>query len=320
MFSQEVAPRGKPVVFRGLVRDWPAVNAARGSSEQIAHYLKKLDLGVDIPFVVGRPANQGRLFYEPSMQALNFERRASKLSAALDEMLAERNASEPRSLYLQSLPLPQVLPAFAEENHCALAPQNVFGRIWIGNSVTVPPHFDLSDNIACVVAGRRQFTLFPPEQLANMYMGPIDFTPAGTPVSMASIEHPDFERHPRFKTALESAQQAVLEPGDAVYIPYAWWHGITSLESFNILVNYWWNEATSWVKSPYDSLLLAVLALRDLPPEQRRVWRGLFDHVVFQEAGEAFAHLEPAHRGALGPLNAERARMLRQMLARTLMS
>ncbi len=311
---------GKPVVLRGLVRDWPAVRAALQSPEAISDYIAAQDLGRDMPFIVGRPANEGRLFYESGMQALNFDKRPSRLAQALRDILAEAGAQPPRTLYVQSLPIDDYLKDFSAQNAMPLLPASVHGRIWIGNAVTVPPHFDLSYNIACVVAGRRRFTLFPPEQLPNMYIGPIDFTPAGTPVSMVSVEHPDLEKYPRFAAALKTAQQAVLEPGDAVYIPYAWWHGISSLEPFNILVNYWWNDATSWVRSPYDCLLHAVLGLRALPPDQRNFWRQMFASIAFEENGDPFAHLAPEHRGALGPITPERARALRQILARSLMS
>jgi hypothetical protein len=39
----------------------------------------------------------------------------------------------------------------------------------------VQTHFDLPSNIACVVGGLRRFTLFPPEQLPNLYVGPLEF-------------------------------------------------------------------------------------------------------------------------------------------------
>jgi len=60
--------------------------------------------------------------------------------------------------------------------------------------------------------GRRRFTLFPPEQIANLYVGPLDFAPTGAAMSMVNLRNPDFARHPRFKEALAATQVAELGP------------------------------------------------------------------------------------------------------------
>ncbi len=65
--------------------------------------------------------------------------------------------------------------------------------------------------------------LFPPEQAANLYVGPLDMTMAGQPTSMVDLEQPDLARFPRFASAQASAQMVLLEPGDAIYIPAMWW-------------------------------------------------------------------------------------------------
>ena len=77
--------------------------------------------------------------------------------------------------------------------------KTVLPRIWLGNAITTPTHLDEWNNIGCVVAGRRRFTLFPPEQIANLYIGPLDFAPTGAPMSLVSLHEPDFERFPRFR-------------------------------------------------------------------------------------------------------------------------
>jgi hypothetical protein len=83
---------------------------------------------------------------------------------------------------------------------------------------------------------------------------------------MVPLEQPDLRRYPRFQHALAAAQSAELEPGDAVYIPYFWWHHVQSLDRFNTLVNYWWDDASVQFGSPYDCLLHSFLTLRQLPP------------------------------------------------------
>ena len=62
-------------------------------------------------------------------------------------------------------------------------------------------------------------------------------------------------------------------------------------------------------------LLHAALALRDLPPDQRAVWRAMFEHLVFTAPEDAMAHLPPEQRGLLGPPSAERTGEVRGILA-----
>ena len=97
----------------------------------------------------------------------------------------------------------------------SIVDDNVLPRIWLGNRITTPTHVDEWNNIGCVVAGRRRFTLFPPEQIANLYIGPLDFAPTGAPMSLVSLRDPDFARYPKFREALAAAQSAELAPGDA---------------------------------------------------------------------------------------------------------
>ena len=174
-------------------------------------------------------------------------------------------------------------------------------RLWIGNAAKVAIHHDPSENIACVAAGRRRFTLFPPEQVGNLYMGPFHQTPAGVPVSLVHLTDPDLERFPRFARALDAAMTAELGPGDALYIPYHWYHHVEALEPFNVLVNYWWDSAPAGVGSPWDVMLHAMTSLRALPPGQRRAWKAMFDHYVFMSGGDPGAHLPEADRGVLTP-------------------
>jgi hypothetical protein len=116
---------------------------------------------------------------------------------------------------------------------------------------------------------------------------------------------PDLERYPKFAHALERAQIAELAPGDAIYIPFYWWHGVDSLESLNLFINYWWNDKGQLGGSPYDALAYAIYALKVLPPEQRAVWRNVFDHYVFEADGDPVGHLPPHARGILGELTPE---------------
>jgi len=174
------------------------------------------------------------------------------------------------------------------------------------------------DNLACVIAGRRRFTLFPPEQVANLYVGPLDFTPAGQAISLVDFARPDFDRYPRFAQALAHAQVVELAPGDALFIPGLWWHHVEALEPLNVLVNYWWRRSPAYMDSPMNALMLAIMTVRELPEHERRAWQQMFAHYIF-EADEQTAQHVPAHaRGVLSPMDANATRSLRARLLKRL--
>ncbi|HRE45282.1 MAG TPA: cupin-like domain-containing protein [Terricaulis sp.] len=317
-FLEEIAPRNAPAVLRGLVRDWPAVQAGRVSAEAACAYVKRFDIGRPQEILVGPPEIGGRFFYRDDMSGFNFERQRTTLPDALDRILASARDPRPAALYVESTPVAERIPEFSRENTLDLVPPSAGPRIWIGNATIVQTHFDLNDNIACVIAGRRRFTLFPPDQIGNLYVGPLDFTLSGPPVSMVDLNAPDLARFPRFSQAQAVAQAAELEPGDAIYIPYGWWHQVEALAPFNMLLNYWWNEYRPANGAPFDAMLHAVMVLRELPEPQRAVWRSLFDHYAFKRDGEPVGHLPPEQRGMMGAMNPERVRQIKAILLRAI--
>jgi hypothetical protein len=223
------------------------------------------------------------------------------------------------AVYIGSVPTAEILPGFDRDNCMSLLPPELAApRIWVGNRSEVSAHFDLSDNIACVVAGRRRFTLFPPDQVANLYVGPLDHTMAGQPASMAPLKAPDFDRFPRFREALAAARTAELEPGDVIYIPTLWWHHVEALSAFNVLVNYWWEDPPANAGGAFEAMVHGIMAVSYLPAERRRAWRAMFDHYVLRPDGEPMAHLPPEHRGILAPPTPQLRERIRQFLLRSL--
>jgi hypothetical protein len=265
--------------------------------------------------MVAPRSEQGRFFYRPESKQMNFERSNESLAALLHGLLQQRDEEQPLGIAMQAIPAPEILPGVQEDNPNPFVPEGAPARLWIGNQVSVAPHFDVADNIACVTAGRRRFIIFPPEQTANLYPGPMDVTPATVPISMVSLDEPDFERFPRYREALDAALVAELEPGDAIYIPYLWWHGVQSLSRFNILTNFWWNRDPTAARYPYVALLRLVYMLyRGMPAEHREAWRALYDYYVFEEHGDPMQPLAAAHRDFEREVNPEASASLRQMI------
>jgi hypothetical protein len=291
VFETEIFPGNQPAVMKSLVRHWPAVQAGTRSPADLASYIKQFDTGGAVNGAVGHPRINGRFFYSDDLKGFNFEHRKVSVSAALDTLVSLVADPEPPAIALQAIPVPDILPEFRDHNPMPLLDGHIAPRVWLGNRARIAAHFDNNHNIACVVSGTRRFTVFPPEQVGNLYIGPLLRTPGGSPISMVDLVEPDYSRFPKFGEALDSAQQAVLEPGDAVFIPILWWHGVEALDPLNTLVNYWWNDAESGRDKPFLSLVHSMLLLSKLPAAQRESWRALFDYFVFHTDGDPGAHL-----------------------------
>jgi hypothetical protein len=205
-------------------------------------------------------------------------------------------------MYAGGIPIPKHLPGLIPGIPVEMLDmtRETLISLWVGNRTHTTTHWDQSQNLACVVAGRRRFTLFPPEQLKNLYVGPLDFTLAGQPTSLVDIDAPDLETYPRFAAALKTALRAELDPGDALYIPAMWWHDVLSLEDFGSLINFWWRDAEPPLMSPINALYHTIITVRDLLPNELAAWRNMFDHYVFGDNGDPVAHVPEPARGILG--------------------
>ncbi len=309
---------GQPVVLRGLVAEWPAVAAARQGDAAMIAYLSREPAARPVGAIAAAPSEQGRFFYTPDATKLNFVRGNGRLETFLADLLRAAVMTDPPAMAVQSEMIDDLLPAFARENRLAALP-DVRARIWIGNRIRVGTHWDAKANVACCIAGRRRFTLYPPDQIAALYPGPFEVTPAGVPVSMVDPHAPDLEKYPRFAEAAQHASTGTLEPGDAIYIPYGWWHGVESLGPVSILVNYWWTpDHHEGIGSPYDALMHAMFAFRHMPADQREVWRGLLDYYVFGAEGDPGAHLPVQAKGILGPPSRQNLAAMRDFIRQVL--
>lgn len=317
---EDVLRSTRPLVLRGLVSHWPMVAAARESAAAAADYLRRFD-AAQAPVVaqVAPAASGGRFFYNEDLSGFNFAPQRVPLAAVLDTLVQRADDPAAPAIYVGSTTLDTYLPGFRQQNPLNLDDrQQVLASIWIGNRTRTAAHHDLPDNLACVVAGRRRFTLFPPEQVANLYIGPLDFTPAGQAISLVDFHAPDPQRFPRFADAMAHAQVAELAPGDVLFIPSMWWHHIEALDAFNVLVNYWWRDVPAYMDTPMNALMLALLSIRDLPPAQRAAWRAMFEHYVFAPGEATVGHIPEAARRVLGPIDENRARELRARLLQRL--
>jgi hypothetical protein len=314
--GDELLRSTEPVVLRGLVAHWPAVQAGLAQEQGMDAYLRRFYRDATVTAFLGAPEIDGRFFYNDDLSGFNFAPVRARLDAILDELADHRADTRPPAIYVGSTTVDTCLPGFHEENTLNLGGRDALGSVWIGNRTRIAAHYDLPDNLACVAAGHRRFTLFPPDQLRNLYIGPLDFTPAGQAISLVDFAQPDYEKYPRFADAMRHAQVAELGPGDAIFIPSMWWHHIEALDSVNVLVNYWWRQSPDYMDTPNNTLMMALMSMRDLPREQRDAWQEIFRHYVFEADEHTSSHIGKEAQRALAPLTEDSSRVMRAQLIR----
>ncbi|HEX6661134.1 MAG TPA: cupin-like domain-containing protein, partial [Sphingomicrobium sp.] len=182
-------PAARPAVLRGVASDWALVVASSDAHRCMA-ILAAHSTGVEADVLRADPKEEGRFHYNADGSTLNFVRGRGNLVGLLAGLRDQEKSDRPYALVAQGLIAERHVPGFGKAHPMPLVPASAEPRLWIGNAAKVATHNDPIDNLAVVAAGRRRFTLFPPDAEADLYMGPDHPTPAGTPVSMVHVTAP----------------------------------------------------------------------------------------------------------------------------------
>jgi len=270
--------------------------------------------------ILAKPTPARAFSYKPDLDGFNFMHDKRPYAALFEQLWRYSHFPDPPSLAAQSALVSSALPGLEQANVCPLLAAEVLPRIWIGNRATVPAHFDDSHNLACVAAGRRRFTLLPPQCAPLLYLGPPDYAPTPAPMSVVpDLHRADLVSFPLLAEALEHAVVAELEAGDALYIPPLWFHQVEALAPhLNILMNYWWRPMAAPERKDdlhIATLRMAMLAFRHLPEGEREGWRALLAHYVFGARGAELAHIPEGQRHLFGDLDASADAAIRKVIA-----
>ena len=309
----------EPVILRGLVSNWSLVKAGKVSPDNAMSLLEKQSSGDPVRVFTAPSEAKGRFFYNDDLTGFNYRSEYKDLAGVFAHIREGRDKPEHPYYYMNSLTLDQCFPGLRENNdlvfdHDMFSNNPPLSKVWVGTESIAAAHYDVPSNLACCVLGNRHFTLFPPDQIHNLYPGPLDPTPGGQVVTMVDLKNPDFERFPNVRKALDAAVIVDLEPGDAVYYPSMWWHQVEAKSPFNIMINFWWLMTPGHMDNPLDVVMHAMMALRDRPESEKKAWQEIFNYYIFGSAETPREHLPLAAQGALAKLSDNSARQLRAYL------
>ena len=312
-----------PLVLRGLCRHWPLTQAGLASPAAALQLLQSYSAGLAVSACYLPPDTAGRVFYNDDFSGFNYQGGPLPFADLCQRLQDPALAASGGSIYMGSTEVGQYFPGIRAEHQLPLdmlpGATNALVSIWLGSQSRIAAHYDFPHNLACNLVGHRRFTLFAPEQVVNLYPGPMEFAPGGQDVSLVDFAKPDFNRFPRFADALAAAYQVTLAPGDVLFMPSMWWHHVEALDSLNLLLTHWWRDTPAYLGRPNNALLNAVLSIRHLPKAQRKAWQALFDYYIFADEPAGGAELPPEARGLLQqPLDEATARALRSLLIQKL--
>ncbi len=306
-FMDHVA-RAEPFVLEGCIDHWSIRRVLRqlqDPADQLT-YLSDLMPRQKVSFTHIPEDQGGALGFNEKLEQ-NFSFRSRRTLFSEFATLCAETLWNPRlgALYMQSVPLPSLTPKLGSLDLFEGFRPLSLPRFWIGTGGhTVGLHNDPFRNVLMVLAGAKRVTLFPPDELPNLYMAPIDRRIAGVFGSLVNVKKPDHDTFPRLRSALSRARVVTLEPGDVLYLPPFWWHHVESF-GLNIGINCWFRDELG--ENVYDPSRELMLALRHAPLEERETMWSTFSATMTGHDGAAPPAGTP-HRKAY-----EEARRLRKV-------
>jgi hypothetical protein len=224
----------RPVILTGELADWPALT--RWSPD----YLKAKVGPRTIEYQGGRKANP---LFEIEKHAHQrqapfdlFIDAVSREGAGNDSYITAFNSERNRGALSVLHPDMGFLDKLLDRGDA-----NPNGMMWIGPAGTFTAlHHDLTNNLLAQIVGRKRVKLVPAAEVAKLYNERQVYS------AVADLEGDgvDLGRYPRL--AELRSYDVLLEPGEVLFIPLAWWHQVKSLD-FSVTVTYtnfrWPNDA-----------------------------------------------------------------------------
>ena len=205
----------RPVVFTDVAQDWPA--RSRWSPADLKARFGHLDVEIQAERSADARCEENKLAHRKSVRLGSFVDRVLAGGATNDYYLTANNEVLRRPELAPLLDDIGTLPAFCDP--AQLAARSSF---WFGPAGAVTPlHHDSIMLCHTQIVGRKRWRFISPLQWPHLY----NFSGVFSPID---IDQPDLGRYPAYANA--TVLEGVVEPGETVFLPLAWWHQVTSLD------------------------------------------------------------------------------------------
>lgn len=227
-FKDHFYAPGKPLLIRKSLNQWPA----NEKWKDVSYFQKNFGYRT-VPVEIGSQYTEGDWGQELMLFKDFIQNQFSAESSGPIQYLAQHDVFQQIPELKEDIGWPPFL------DDLKIPRRDVEIKIWFGPRGTVSPlHFDKKENFLCQIIGWKRVILISPED--SPYVYPYDGE------MMSNTSQLDLSRETIDREAFPLAEQArqfnvILGPGQMLFIPFGWWHHVSSL-SPSVSVSFWWNK------------------------------------------------------------------------------
>ena len=206
----------RPVIISDFAKNWPALQlwTPQFFKEKYGHIQVQAQMGRD----KNNRYEEEKLNHKQFLSMGNFVDQVETLGRSNDIYITANNDALRDTQLHGLLDDIGVLPDYMDPSRLALDTS-----LWFGPAGTVTPlHHDPVNLFHAQIVGRKRWRFIHTMQAPLLYNFYTFFSPV-------DIDAPDYERFPLFKKA--RILDVIVEPGEAVFLPLAWWHHVVSLDT-----------------------------------------------------------------------------------------
>ena len=232
-FYREWVRESKPAIFVGATQDWPALGKWSFSWFHEVHG----DLAVAVhPGLYERGPDAGTAKRVGRFRATTMREYIDALLEGAPRLRGDGTSRTPEVGYLAGPDVLNDAPRLRDDvpfppygGPAKLAD----GSFWMGGPGTVTQlHMDRAHNLYVQVVGRKRWQLYSPARSASLRGR---FVHWAASVSDLELVPEPFEA----RGDLTPDYEFDIAPGEMLFLPYGWWHRVTTLEAA-IAANLWW--------------------------------------------------------------------------------